>query len=238
MRKTSPRPLGGSPLSAPRADVAPWAVVADALRRRNGGRSVLAEVSLRVASGEALGVVGSNGSGKTTLLRILGGLLRPHAGRVFIFGYDTQAAPEAARRRTGIVAHEPCLYAGMTVVENLRLFRALYQTGRPPVPSEDLDALLTETGLASRAHDLVRSLSRGWAQRAAIARALIPKPDLLILDEPFTGLDAAGGAWLRARLAHHLGRGGAILVSTHRPEEFDGLRVRLSRLERGRLRAE
>ncbi|MBM3449685.1 MAG: ABC transporter ATP-binding protein, partial [Armatimonadetes bacterium] len=150
-----------------------------------------------------------------------------------IFGHDPQTSLDLTRRRIGVVAHEPYLYEGLTVAENLRLFCSLYGGIR-----DDWDAMMRESGLAPRAGQLVRHLSRGWVQRAAVARALLPRPDLLVLDEPFTGLDAAGAAWLRGRMAHHLGRGGSIVVTTHRVDELDGLQIRVARLHNGALHAQ
>ncbi|MBM3451344.1 MAG: ATP-binding cassette domain-containing protein, partial [Armatimonadetes bacterium] len=109
-------------MSEPLADALPWPVAADALRRRIAGRLVLSSVDLRVAAGEAVGVVGDNGAGKTTLLRTLSGLLRPQGGTLRIFGHDPQTSLDLTRRRIGVVAHEPYLYEGLTVAENLRLF--------------------------------------------------------------------------------------------------------------------
>jgi heme exporter protein A len=153
--------------------------------RAYGERVALRDVSFKLAPGETVAVFGANGAGKTTLLRILAGLLRPHAGQATVLG----ATPELARGRIGLLAHEPMLYRDLTVRENLRFHARLHG-----VDLARAEALLEQVGLALRAQDPVRSLSRGMTQRAAICRAVLHAPELLLLDEPFANLDPGGAA--------------------------------------------
>jgi heme exporter protein A len=153
--------------------------------RAYGERVVLRDVSFALAPGETVAVFGANGAGKTTLLRILAGLLRPHAGRATVLG----AKPELARGRIGLLAHEPMLYRDLSPRENLRFHARLHGVG-----FERVETVLARVGLELRADDPVRTLSRGMAQRAAIARAVLHEPALLLLDEPFANLDPGGTA--------------------------------------------
>jgi heme exporter protein A len=160
--------------------------------RAYGERVALRDVSFALGQGDTVAVFGANGAGKTTLLRILAGLLRPHAGRATVLG----AKPEHARGRIGLLAHEPMLYRDLTVRENLRFHARLHGVG-----FERVEALLEQVGLGLRADDTVRTLSRGMTQRAAICRAVLHEPALLLLDEPFANLDPGGAAAVAPLLA-------------------------------------
>ena len=129
-------------------------------------------------------MLGPNGAGKTTLLRLLATLLRPHAGELVVLGRRLPEENWAVRGRVGLLAHEPLLYRELTVHENLRLHAALNG-----VPRSRIDELLEFVGLSARAHEPLRTLSRGLVQRSAICRALLPNPELLLLDEPYANLD-------------------------------------------------
>jgi heme exporter protein A len=158
--------------------------------RAYGDRVALAGVSLTLAAGETLAVFGANGAGKTTLLRILATLLRPHAGSVRVLGWALPGEAWRARGRIGLLAHEPLLYRELSARENLRFHATLHGVG-----TERIEELLAVVGLAGRADEPVRALSRGLAQRAAICRAVLHSPDLLLLDEPLANLDpGAAGA--------------------------------------------
>lgn len=181
------------------------------LGKRFGARAALADVSARVADGEFVAVLGPNGAGKSTLLRILATLDVPTHGTVRLAGRDPADDGVAVRRLLGYVGHEPALYEDLTARENLRFFGGFH-----PVP--DLDARVTralaDAGLADRADDRVRAFSRGMRQRLALARATLHEPRLLLLDEPFTGLDAPARRALREQLAALRGRA-TVLYSTH-----------------------
>ena len=213
----------------PSADAA--LVAAVGLRRRYGAVRALDGVDLALAAGEVLLVLGPNGAGKSTLLRTLAGLLRPTAGTVTVGG--RLLAPDAhdARRAIGLLSHQSLLYDELTLLENLVFTARLYQL---PDAESCATAALAAQGLSDRAHDRPRSLSRGMQQRAAIARALLHDPALLLLDEPFTGLDAVAGDRLRLLLATHAVGQRAMVIVTHHASEAWELATRVGVLVRGR----
>ena len=165
------------------ADDAP-AVALREVRRAYGERVALAGVTLTLPRGATLAVFGANGAGKTTLLRVLATLLRPHGGEAVVLGRALPREAWAVRGRIGLLAHEPLLYRDLTALENLRVHARLHgvEGGRAV-------ELLEAVGMARRADEPVRSLSRGMAQRVAICRALLHEPELLLLDEPLANLD-------------------------------------------------
>jgi heme exporter protein A len=161
------------------------------LGRAYGERIALAGVTLELPRGATLAVFGANGAGKTTLLRVLATLLRPHAGDAIVLGARLPREAWAVRGRIGLVAHEPLLYRDLSVRENLRFHATLHGLDGEARASELLDAV----GMARRAGEPIRSLSRGMAQRVAICRAVLHEPELLLLDEPLANLDpGAAGA--------------------------------------------
>lgn len=208
------------------------AVAARDIWRARGARPVLRGLSLTVASGGSVAILGANGSGKTTLLRVLAALLRPTRGTVRIHGEDPYASP-AARRRIGYVGHEPMLYGGLTVLENLSLFAALYGLDRPRHHAQRACELV---GLGAYRRTPVRHLSRGLLQRAALARALLHGPDVVLLDEPTTGLDADALECLVGLLRELRGRGATVLFTTHSPQEASRIAEEAYVLAGGTLR--
>ncbi|MGH2843843.1 MAG: ABC transporter ATP-binding protein [Solirubrobacteraceae bacterium] len=164
------------------------AIVLDGLTRHFGERTVLRELSLELPPGQTLAVLGRNGAGKTTLLRILATLLRPHGGGARILGEPLPNRAWAIRGRIGLLGHEPLLYRDLTGRENLT-----YQARLHRVPAARIEEVLEAVGMADRADDPVRSLSRGMVQRLAVARAVLHEPELLLLDEPRSNLDPAAG---------------------------------------------
>jgi heme exporter protein A len=160
------------------------AIELSGLGRAYGERAALADLTLTVAAGTTLVVFGPNGAGKSTLLRILATLLRPHAGTARVLGHDLPGQAWAVRGRVGFLAHEPLLYRELTVRENLAFHARLHG-----VAPGRIDELLAATALADRADDPVRTLSRGLTQRAAVCRAVLHDPPLLLLDEPRANLD-------------------------------------------------
>jgi heme exporter protein A len=167
------------------------AIALRALRRDYNERPVLRQVSLELAPGQTLTVIGPNGAGKTTLLRILATLLRPSAGEVEVLGAALPGQAWKVRGRIGYLGHEPLLYRELSVRENLEFNARLH--GIDP-GSDRVANLLEAAGLARRAGELVRNLSAGMLQRAAICRALLHEPELLLLDEPRSHLDIGAGA--------------------------------------------
>ncbi|HTU77421.1 MAG TPA: ABC transporter ATP-binding protein [Solirubrobacteraceae bacterium] len=174
----------------------------DGLTRRYGEREALSEVSLSLAGGHTLVVFGPNGAGKTTLLRVLATLLRPHAGSVRVLGRELPEESWAVRGRVGVLAHEPLLYRELTAFENLRLHARLHGVGAARVGE-----LLEAVAMGARAHEPLRTLSRGMVQRVAVARCVLHDPELLLLDEPYSNLDPAA-VELVARLIGGPGRPG------------------------------
>ncbi len=152
--------------------------------RAYGERLALAGVSLTLPRGATLAVFGANGAGKTTLLRILATLLRPHSGSVVVLGRSLPREGWAVRGRVGLLGHEPLLYRDLSARENLRFHARLHG-----VASARIGELLDAVGMARRADEPVRALSRGMAQRVAICRAVLHEPELLLLDEPLANLD-------------------------------------------------
>ena len=161
----------------------PAAVLRD-VSRAYGERVALAGVSVTLPRGATLAVFGANGAGKTTLLRILATLLRPHAGSVVVLGRTLPREGWAVRGRVGLLGHEPLLYRDLSARENLRFHARLHG-----VATARIGELLEAVGMARRADEPVRGLSRGMAQRVAICRAVLHEPELLLLDEPLANLD-------------------------------------------------
>jgi heme exporter protein A len=167
------------------------AIALRGLRREYGELVALDGLSAQLATGETLAVIGPNGSGKTTLLRILATLLRPTGGEVSVLGCELPRGAWRVRGRVGYLGHRPLLYRDLTVVENLRFQARLHRVAGA---DERIRALLGRVGLSRRANDLARDLSAGLLQRAAVCRAVLHEPELLLLDEPRSHLDpeAAG----------------------------------------------
>jgi heme exporter protein A len=213
------------------AGAAPPLLAARGLSRSFGRRRVLHDIDLTLNPGEALAVAGPNGAGKTTLLRLLAGLMRPSAGEVRVMGRPVRGSEGEARRAIGLLGHQSLLYDDLTLLENLTFAARLYGIARA---GDVAMAALERAGLAARADELPRRLSRGLLQRAAIARALLHGPRLLLLDEPFTALDAASADRLRGELRAALEAGlGLVLVSHHLAEVWD-VATRIAVLVEGR----
>jgi heme exporter protein A len=208
------------------------AVRAENIARSFGGTPVLAGVDLTLREGEALALLGANGAGKTTLLRILALLLRPGGGRLAIFGTDARAAPPALRRRIGYVGHESLCYPDLSGAENLAFYARLFDVADATARVAELIAW---AGLEAAARRPLRVYSRGMSQRLALARALLHDPDLLLLDEPFSGLDAQAVEALQERLAALREAGHTLVLTTHDLERAAPVATRLAVLHRGRI---
>jgi heme exporter protein A len=205
------------------------------LRRSFGRVRILHDINLSVAPGEALAVIGPNGAGKTTLLRLLAGLMRPGAGEVRLLGRPLGRGTHQARRTVGFLSHQSLLYDDLTLLENLTLAARLYLLDRP----HDVARMaLQRAGLADRAGDLPRRLSRGLQQRAAIARSLLHDPRVLLLDEPFTGLDGSASDQLRQDLQARLSQGAGVVVVTHNLSDAWELASRVAVLVQGKWAAD
>jgi heme exporter protein A len=190
----------------------------------------LRDLNLQIARGTCVALLGHNGSGKSTLLKLLSGLARPTSGRLTVGGWRLSQEAAAVRRVLGIISHKPLLYDGLTARENLRFFGRLYAL-------EQLDArintLLAQVGLQRRAETLVRTFSRGMLQRLSIARALLHEPEMLLMDEPHTGLDQDGAAMLDQIITDAHRKGNTVLLATHELARAHQLADRVLILRRG-----
>jgi heme exporter protein A len=200
--------------------------------RHFGRRKALSKITFRCEAGEILGLLGHNGAGKSTLLAILGTLLQPSLGTVQYGGRGAAELGAGLRGRLGMLGHDLYLYPELTARENLEFFARLYAVADP---TATVAAGLERAGLAARADDQVLGFSRGMRQRLALERALLHRPRLLLLDEPFTGLDAASAQALVARLQSLRDEGTLVVVATHDLDVADGLLTRLVYLKNGRV---
>lgn len=194
-------------------------LLAEQLHHRFGAVRALDGISFSVRPGQTLAIFGPNGAGKTTLLKVLAGLIRPQTGRAQVDG---------GRRAIGWIGHQAQLYNQLTVRENLRFWASLYDVAPPA-------ELLARLGLEEHADRPVRALSRGLVQRVAIARALVHNPAVLLLDEPFTGLDRTAAETLGRLLAQHAAAGRATVLVTHNVEEGTGLATDVAFMRAGRF---
>ncbi len=201
--------------------------------KRYGGLLALRAVTLSINPGESVVFAGRNGSGKTTLLRIAAKLVRPSRGTVSFSGDSSEEGTNAMR--PGFVAHATMVYDELTAEENLLLFARLQNVAQP---GKRVEALLHEVGLTERRASLVRTFSRGMRQRVAIARALLHEPSVLLLDEPATGLDPQGVAWLAETIRRLRDSGRTILMSLHGESEISSLGTRAIRLDAGSIAAD
>jgi heme exporter protein A len=186
------------------------AIAARALEKRFGRTAALRGVDLEVPAGGSLAVLGPNGAGKSTLLRLVAGLARPSAGSLEVAGWPATA--RQARARIGYIGHATLLYATLTARENLLFAGRLHRVADP---SERADALLAEEGLEEAAQRPAGDFSRGMAQRLSIARGLMHDPEVVVLDEPFTGLDRRSAERLAVRLRTLHGEGRTVVLVTH-----------------------
>jgi heme exporter protein A len=205
------------------------------VRKVFGRQVALGGVSFAVQPGRIALLVGPNGAGKSTLLAILSTLSRPSSGEVRYGEHDHAYAERHLRGRIGLLAHTPMLYERMTGRENLLFFARMYGV---PEAAAAVSRTLTRVGMEDAADRPVSQLSRGMAQRLALARALLSDPDLLLLDEPFTGLDREAVGLLRDELEAARAGGRLVLVVTHDLEAVDGLCGHLLVLREGRLAVE
>jgi heme exporter protein A len=211
------------------------AIEVSGLVKRFGPVVALDGVELRVERGESVALFGPNGAGKTTLVRVLTLGLRPDAGSFRILGLDPRREDRSLRAAIGLLSHQTFLYDDLTAQQNLAFFASLYGLAEP---SRRAAELLARFELADRAADAVGSLSRGMQQRVALARALVHDPPLVLLDEPFTGLDPHAALLLRETIAELRARGTSLLWITHDLRQGLELSDRWLLLSAGRVLAE
>jgi heme exporter protein A len=177
-----------------------------------GLKPVLRGLDLHLEPGEFVALLGPNGAGKTTLLRILASLARPSLGEVRLAGHRLPGEAAAVRRILGVVSHQPLLYGDLTAEENLRFYAQMYGL---PQAGRRIDEVLAVVGLDRRRRDRVREYSRGMQQRLAIGRAVLHDPQILLFDEPHTGLDQEASSMLDGVLRQVAGRGRTVLMTSH-----------------------
>jgi heme exporter protein A len=204
------------------------------LVKRFGLKTVLRRVNFRVSPGEFVVLLGPNGAGKTTFLRILASLSRPTMGEVLIAGYRLPSQAAAVRQLLGVVSHQPLLYGDLTAEENLRFYARMY--GIPRI-EERVTELLDLVGLTPRRRDLVRTFSRGMQQRLAIGRAILHDPEVMLFDEPHTGLDQDASAMLDGVLSNVAAHGRTVVMTSHDLGRAADLATRIDVISRGTITA-
>ena len=197
-----------------------------------GVQRVLQNLDISLQSGELVCLLGPNGAGKSTLIRLLSGLLKPTAGEITIDDALVDFSEAEVRRKIGLILHQTFLYEQLTGIENLQLYARLYGTR---LTESDLKHLMVRVGLGKVRPVPVRSYSRGMKQRLTIARALLNNPQILLLDEPYTGLDQQGSAMLNQLLAEEQENQRIILLTTHELSFIRQVASRFDILHRGRI---
>lgn len=215
--------------------MAEMAIVADGLVKRFGDFTAVDDVSFSVARGEVVGYLGANGSGKTTTMRLLMGLLRPTAGSATVLGLDVARDAELIRPRVGYMSQKFALYEDLTVRENLAFYGGLYGLPLAELPGRVV-ALAERVGLTGREDLLAGELSGGWRQRLALGIAMVHRPELLLLDEPTSGVDPAARRAFWNLIYEVAEEGATVLVSTHYMDEAEHC-GRLGIMRSGRLLA-
>lgn len=209
-----------------------FALEAEDIRKTFGHFTALAGVTLNVQRGEFLALFGRNGAGKTTFLKIAATLVRHTHGRLRIEGIDIREEPEQARRQIGFLSHNTYLYRDLNPVENLRFFGRLYAIRDAEAR---IQRLLDRVGLTRRASDPVRAFSRGLHQRLGIARVMLHDPSLILLDEPYTGLDANAVNMLNEMLDEAAAAGKTIILTTHDLDHGLRAATRAAIIDRGKI---
>lgn len=202
------------------------------LIKRFGPKTVLNQLSLEVADGEFVAVLGPNGAGKTTLLRILSSLSKPTFGEISIAGFSLPSQSASVRQRLGVVSHLPLLYGDLTAAENLVFYGRMFAV---PSLTARVDQVLKLVGLSHRSGDLVRTFSRGMQQRLAIGRAVLHDPEVLLLDEPHTGLDQDACDMLDKVLREVAVQGRTVLMTSHDFVRVQNLANQFDVLSRGKI---
>lgn len=200
-------------------------------------RPAVDRLELRVRGGELYVLLGPNGAGKTTTLRMTTGLLKPDRGSVAVFGIDALADPVGAKRLMAWLSDEPMIYERLTPLEYLHFVAGLWDIPRDVADARAQD-LLGSLGLGSQAEERCEGLSKGMRQKVALAGALVHEPRLIILDEPFTGLDAASARLAKAMLRERVNRGCTVIMTTHILEVAERMADRIGVMASGRLLAE
>jgi heme exporter protein A len=202
------------------------------LVKRFGLKTVLKGLDFNVETGEFVALLGPNGAGKTTFLRILATLSRPAMGEIRLAGYHLPQQAALVRRRLGVVSHLPLLYDDLTAEENLKFYGRMYAV---PRLDQRVSEVLELVGLSARRRDLVRTFSRGMQQRLAIGRAVLHDPDVMLFDEPHTGLDQDACAMLDGVLREVAARGRTVVMTSHDLARAADLASRYDVLSQGKI---
>jgi ABC-2 type transport system ATP-binding protein len=205
--------------------------------RKDFGRPAVDQLHLTVRRGELYALLGPNGAGKTTTLRMVTGLLAPDAGHIEVLGVDMARDPAGAKRRMAYLPDDPMLYGKLKPTEYLEFVAGLWGLRAAEAEARGRH-LLDWLDLSKHAHELTEGFSRGMKQKLALAGALIHEPELLILDEPLTGLDAAAARQVKDLLLSHVAKGGTVILTTHILEVAERLAQRIGIIRQGRLIAE
>ena len=204
------------------------------LVKRFGLKTILKGMDFNVEEGEFVALLGPNGAGKSTFLRIISSLTRPSMGAVRVAGFELPKEAAEVRQRLGVVSHQPLLYVDLTANENLKFYGKMYN-----IPNIDarIAEVLEMVGLTKRRDDLVRTYSRGMQQRLAIGRAVIHDPDVVLFDEPYTGLDQDASAMLDGVLRTVAAKGRTVVMTSHDLARTEDLATRFDVLSRGKIAA-
>lgn len=209
-----------------------WAIEAQGLIKYFGNHIALRGVDLNVAQGESVVIFGPNGAGKTTLIKVLATIMNPSLGTILIDGISLKNNAEEVRRRIGVITHQTFLYSNLTAYENLEFYSRMYDV---PRAKERIREVVAMVEMTSRLYDRVGTLSRGMQQRLSIARSLLHKPAIMLLDEPETGLDQQAISILRGALKTEDGGKRTIVLTTHSLERGLEMSDRLLILDQGRI---
>ncbi|MBX3143299.1 MAG: ABC transporter ATP-binding protein [Trueperaceae bacterium] len=207
------------------------------LKKRFGSKAAVDDISLEVKRGELYALLGPNGAGKTTTLRIVAGLLAPDAGDAFILGHSITKDPTAAKQRLAFLPDDPLLYGKLTALEYLSFVAGLWGVTADQA-ARRAEELLRWLELWQNRHDLTETFSRGMKQKLGLAGGLIHEPDLLILDEPLTGLDAAAARDVKELLTEFARSGKTVVMTTHIMEIAERMAGRIGIIGDGKLIAE
>jgi len=202
------------------------------LRKSYGNFEALRGIDLDIGKGEFFTLFGPNGAGKTTFIKLLATLTKPSSGSLAVSGFDVKKESDKVRKITGVISHDPFLYENLSAFENIKFFGTLYEVDNLDGRTEEV---IRELGLGKRMHDIVRNFSRGMKQRLAVARAIVHDPSILLLDEPYTGLDQHGAHVLGDMLKELKSDNRTILMTTHNIDEGLGLSDRVGIITGGRL---
>lgn len=202
------------------------------LTKRFGLKTILRNLDFEVQRGEFVALLGSNGAGKTTFLRILASLSKPSLGLVKIAGYTLPNEATQVRAKLGVVSHQPLLYPDLTAEENLQFYSKMYGITNP---QSQITKILQQIGLEKRRKDFVRTFSRGMQQRLAIGRAILHEPEIILFDEPYTGLDQDASLMLDDLLRSVASNGRTVVMTSHDLIRAEALATRFDVLSRGTI---